>query len=476
MNTSYYNGISGIKTQQFGIDVWANNIANIDMDGFKNSNPEFATVFSTTLSNQYFNPTSNDVGMGSRAQTTSLDLRQGALKTTDSTFDLALSDEGWFGLKGAGNQTYYTRTGSFELDKNGNLVDGNRMYLLGTSGKNITPFAGSNNVLDKFGKAYTADGIKQADLYSVKNIDNISLDSADTQTKITLPNFLYYPATATTNVTISANLNPHVELDSSGDEIPNTEHFSANIISADGEKKLLDMTFTKETNQPNHENIWDGEIQLLSFYEKYDDSKTYDTTQYKVDRSANKVYKIEDTQNAQVQFTVDGSLQSATIPTISNNGTDITINIGDIGKYNGFTSIDTTAGIKNVSSDGKEDGILTKYRVDTNGTIMADFTNGESTPVAKVAVYHFQNDQGLDKASATLLTQSANSGKAFFYKDKNGNDFDTTSVYSNRLEASNTQMSTALTELILVQKAFDASAKSITTSDQMIQKAINMKK
>ena len=476
MNTSFYNGINGIKTHQFGIDVWSNNIANIELNGFKSSNPEFSTVFSTTLSDSYFNPTSNDISLGSKPQTTALDLRQGPIETTDNTFDLALDAEGWFGLKTPKNQVFYTRAGSYKIDKDGDLLDPNGFHLLGTSGDNISSSKLSQSMLDALGKSYTKDGIEQATIDTIKDINDITLGSVDSQTKINLPNNLYYPATPTTNIKIRANLDPTIQKDALGDEIANVEHFTSSIFTSDGEKKILDMTFTKEVPQSTKGNTWDGKVELLSFYENYDDAKTYDTTKYKIYNSTNKVYTIEDAKDAKIEFSSDGKMSSYDMPTILNGDTPLNIDIGKVGSYDGFTSITDLGSLKNISTDGLEYGLLNGYSVENNGDIIAQFSNGKRVPVAKVAVYHFVNDQGLDRASATLLSESSNSGKAFFYTDKDGNNFNETPIYSNSLEQSNTEMSTALTELILMQKAFDANAKSITTSDQMIQNAINMKK
>ena len=93
-----------------------------------------------------------------------------------------------------------------------------------------------------------------------------------------------------------------------------------------------------------------------------------------------------------------------------------------------------------------------------------------------MAIYHFQNDQGLHKVTPTIYEPTPNSGEPKFYKDKNGNIIEESKILSKTLETSNVQLSESLTRLIVMQKAFDANAKSITTSDQMIQKAINMKK
>ncbi|MCD8213206.1 MAG: flagellar hook protein FlgE, partial [Campylobacter sp.] len=96
-------------------------------------------------------------------------------------------------------------------------------------------------------------------------------------------------------------------------------------------------------------------------------------------------------------------------------------------------------------------------------------------PVAKVALYHFQNDQGLSKVGDNLYEKTANSGEAFFYKNKAGQTIYGSSITANKLEMSNVDLGQALTEIIVIQKAYEASARSITTSDEMIQTAIRMK-
>jgi len=89
-------------------------------------------------------------------------------------------------------------------------------------------------------------------------------------------------------------------------------------------------------------------------------------------------------------------------------------------------------------------------------------------------VYHFQNDQGLTRISGTRFTQSPNSGDAIFYKDAAGKNIIGTNLTNYKLEGSNIEMTYGITELIIMQRAYDANSKSITTSDQMMQKALSM--
>ncbi len=565
MNSSFYNGISGIKTHQFGIDTWADNIANVNTVGFKNANPEFSTIFATTLSESYFESTMNDIGLGSRPSGSALDMTQGIFQNTDNTFDLAIGGEGWFGVKGRDNQPYFTRAGNFLVDSNGDLVDQNGNYLLGSLGGNITPTTLSNEKLQQFGSYYTQNGSTLGNAYAISYVEDIPLGGAGAQTKINLPDILYLPPEPTTEVSWSANLDPKVSVDATEiplnendinetidtqnktisingtinnttellnptkddlvtvtivdsdgkkvefkttldenlqwsindedisalnlenpptisatlntiQEIANKEHFSSEIISPTGEKDILDMTYTKRVPQQSEGSIWDADLKILSFFEKYDPDTNYDPNKYIVDKSANIVYEIKDNKTGVIEFNPDGSLKSSNLPKLDNGGTSLSVNIGEPGSFLGFVSNVNLDKARSETHDGYVEGILRDYGMDGRGNIVAEFNNGRSVPVAKVAIYHFQNDQGLEKIGSTLFKASSNSGEPIFYTDENGNAILGSQILSQKLESSNVNLATALTELIVMQKAFDASSKSITTSDQMIQNAINMKK
>ena len=566
MNTSFYNGISGIKSQQFGMDVTANNISNISTIGFKGSTPEFSSHFASTLADSYFEGTINDIGHGSKASSSQLDMSQGIFQTTDNVFDLALGGEGWFGIQSRNSETLYTRAGTFSVDTNGDMVDANGNYLLGTLGGNITPTTLSTEVMEQFGRYYGKDSSELGQANQVLSISDVTLGAVEGQTKINLPDILYFPPEATTNIKYSANLDPKIIInatqidlnnadivpqpinipnqtltingtvsnttelqnpkenevvlvtitDINGDtvetrptldnnlnwvvtnqdistldianpltttaklqtiqEIPNVEHFSSTIISPTGEKDILDMTYTKRVPQPALGSVWDGVIQVLSFFEKYDPSKTYDANLYKIDEPAGKVYEIKDQQNAIVEFAGSGALLNSTMPNISNSGTPLTIDVGQPNTFTGFVSNVDLDKARTETHDGYVSGMLKNYGMDGRGNVIAEFDNGRSTPIAKIAVYHFQNDQGLESVGSTTFKYSANSGKAIFYTNKNGENILGSQIFANKLESSNVSFATALTELIIMQKAFDASSKSITTSDQMIQNAINMKR
>ena len=121
-------------------------------------------------------------------------------------------------------------------------------------------------------------------------------------------------------------------------------------------------------------------------------------------------------------------------------------------------------------------GILNQYSINSDGIIVADFSNGRQTAIGRVALYHFQNEQGLNRAGSTLFTQSSNSGNPTFWTDSSGNAITGATINSKRLENSNVRMEVGLTDMIVMQRAYQANAKTVTTVDEMIQKALSMRK
>lgn len=546
MNSSFYNGISGTKTNQFGIDVWAGNIANIDMAGFKADNPEFSNIFSTSLSDGYFNATADQIGLGARPAASTTDLSQGVLMDGGSVFDMAISGNGWFGTLNENGQMYHTRSGVFSKDSEGYLVDLSGNYLCGTLGNNISGDEVSviegDIDLGSTSKINLPDGLvvpaeptanllykANLDPEIIMGLDDITLDQSDYSSAVNVPgqtisinggiintpNIQNPLEGDTVFLTITdangKSINTSTDLDAANNwslanydissldltdpsaitvdatlrtvqEIANVEHFTTEIISPAGNRDVLDMTFTKQVPQAATGSTWDALVQTATFYEDYDPSKSYDTSLYKIYENRGSVYEIVGSETGTVDFNTEGVFLNTTLSTIDNSGTSLALDFGtpfdatvNGSGYDGLSSLSGLTSANLATKDGYISGNLKNYGMDGNGHIVADFDNGRSTPIAKVALFHFQNDQGLEKINSTHFKESANSGEAFYFTDSDGNPDLGAKIVNYKLENSNVNFATALTELIVLQKAFDASAKSITTSDQMIQRAINMK-
>ena len=138
MNQAFYTGIIGMQTTQYGIDVIADNLANINSIGYRGSQTEFASLFEKSISSASSNgPTDNSYGIGSSVQATTMMEQMGTLIQGDRATDLAIDGEGWFVVIGL-NEVYYTRAGDFTFDEGRNLVTQDGFHVLGTLGTNFT--------------------------------------------------------------------------------------------------------------------------------------------------------------------------------------------------------------------------------------------------------------------------------------------------------------------------------------------------
>ena len=486
MNRSFYNGISGIKTHQFGINTWADNIANQNMYGFKENLPEFENQFSQALGGINYNPVMSDIGLGSGIQRTSLDLNQGELIDSENGFDTAISGHGWYGFEGK-EFNYYTKLGEFHRDVNGDLVNANGQYLLGTKNTSLRPAQLSDDKLKEFGQVYTPDGTEDPKVYTLDLSNDTPLNSVNKQGRINLPGFLYLPPVPTHNITFGGNLNVEVESQidqTTGEEVAkSSDHFTTDILNSDGSKGILDMTFTKQFPGPSVGTSWQADFKILKNIGTKETGANYDPSLYVTYPNDNALYQIIDNKTGSLTFDGTGALISSNIPQLSNEGIPININLGTPldpnvpnSGYDGMTAVKGLGHeAKIVSNDGVEEGILKEYKIQPDGNIIATFSNGETASVAKIAVFHFRNERGLQKINSNMFKSTLNSGKATFYT-KDGAAINGDRILTHKLENSNVQTSVAMSELIVMQKAFDANAKSITTSDQMIQKAINMKR
>ena len=543
MVRSLYNGVSGVRTQGFSMDVWANNIANINNVGFTASIPEFKSIFYQTSFAAGNNPTQDQVGLGATGMTTALSFyKQGPFMKTDNVLDMAIGGKGFFGVTN-GSGTYYTRAGSFGVDKERYLVTNQGNYVLGTQNA-LTQVTPSQGAIEAFGRVNSTAAVTQA--YTLGS-DTTDLDVGDigSQGKIRLPEFLYLPTKPTSKVTFKGNLdssfktepttlpvdtatytsnidNPSrtinlrgrvtpdgtitrprkgdmvtvtatdangktaefsAPIDENGNwsisrsferdfdlttapnltakinttkEAANQEKFVTELLNADGTKNKLELTLTKRVPQGANGTVWDAAATVK-------------------DASG----AVVSNTNGELNFDYEGRLVNSTLSALDNNGSQVELDFGTpvaAGQiYSGVTSTSQAKSIS-IAQDGVREGILKDYYTNDSGNILAQFTNGQVRSVGKVALYHFQNEQGLAKMGDNIYSQSANSGAAFFYKDAGGKSIYGAKLASSTLEQSNVDLAQALTEVIVTQKAYDANAKSITTSNEMLQRAIELKR
>ena len=430
MIQSIYAGVSGLQAFQTGIDVLANNIANVNTVGFRGSTTEFSNLFEKQVASSS-KTTSQQVGLGTRVSAIALDLKGGEVYQTESGTDLAInSDDGWFGLSGPNNEDYYTRAGNFHFDT---YSEG------GLKGHPFLPYDEPNKselrLTNAEGFLVTgtlANNTNGGVLNPVVNF--LELGNVEGQVPLSFPSELSYPVEPTTQANFTGNLGL--------ENIPQSA--SAEVISPQSERNNLHLIFTQSAAQPTSGISWD----VVATTQTADGSVIYDT------------------QNGVVTFNASGALVTSTLGSLNNNGAQVVANLGS--GFSGLTSNSGPSVVSSSTTDGALAGELTDYVINRNGEVIANFTNGKQSVVGKVAIYHFQNDQGLEAVGSNRFSVSQNSGKPIFYAQDNGD------LRTNTLENSNVTLDTALTELIIMQRSYDAAAKTISTSDQMLKNALNM--
>jgi len=417
MIQAFYSGISGLKAGQSAIDVTADNIANVSTTGFRGYNAEFAALFEDATGTMSSSSNPSTIGSGVRLQATTIDLSEGSFALSDRSTDMAIEGDGWFGVVDSSGPLY-TRAGNFTFDQNSDLVTVDGMYVLGSMGGNIDF---DTNTL-------------------TETLQEVPLKDAAQQEKLSFPNTLTYPQVPTTFANYIGNVGTLDEVRTMG----------ADVIDAAGNKNNLKLTYTKSVPQVSPGSQWD----VVATTQSLDGTIVYDT------------------QAGVANFDSQGGMVSTTLTTIDNNGAQVNINLGT--GFDGVTAIANIPTSSNYETDGTIGGDLVGYDINRYAEVVATFSNGLQSTVGQVAIYHFYNDNGLDRAAGARFSQSVNSGAATIFKDANGENTIGANVMTYRLENSNVTLDNALTQLIVLQRSYDANSKSISTADEMMQKALQM--
>lgn len=246
MNSTLFNGYSGIKTHQFGLDSTSNNIANINTIGYRANVPEFKSLFSNALvSTNPNSPVSSDMNYGSSVASNAISNVSGSYKESDGELNVAYAGKGWFvvgnnesesfDIGEPNSNTFFTRDGSFSRDAQGYIVNSSGYYMMGVD----------------LGK------IQNGVFISNKEIDTELLPSGELK-PLMIPQDLHYGPTQTTKVDVAVNLNPNQSI------LPAYEMFIDNEGQIDNEAILSQdiNSFLIDEEQINAEVFNDANIKI----------------------------------------------------------------------------------------------------------------------------------------------------------------------------------------------------------------------
>jgi flagellar hook protein FlgE len=425
-----HTGISGLQASGAALGIIGDNIANAGTTAYKASRGEFQDVISTNLKGILGG---NQIGRGVRLAGVTSIFGQGTLTPTERDADMAIRGDGFFILKnpGGGGEVTYTRDGAFRFDDKGRLGTADGTLVQGY-------------------KIDTDTGKPSAELSDIQFATNT------------------IPAKGTQSVRIDANLDSRKPLNSSEFSLETADKLSdfstaTRIYDTTGTAQSVNLHFYKRG-----ESEW-------AWYASADGGVLQGGQQGTPQVIA----------SGKLSFTQDGKLNTDEIieSNISFRGAQanqkVDFNFGDsiVSRKGtgvaGSTQYGSKSQVYRQIQDGYAAGTLTNFSVDDQGIVSGSYSNGTTRPLVQIAMARFENNEGLYKVGSNRYKEAVLSGQAIVGAAGEGGRGN---VISKTLEASNVDLANEFVQMIQTQRNFQANAKTITTSDELLQDIINLKR
>lgn len=511
ISSSLYIGTTGIIAQQKSMSVISDNIANVNTVGFKSSR----TLFNTLMSQQMGAASvSNQVGQGVGVSSILYDMNLGALEPTTEATDISISGKGFFIVSPKETtQHYYTRAGNFRFDKEGYLRDpqGNTLqgYRLPTrsildTAPAIPPAEGAAITdirLDmQDGGGPVSEPEETTEMRMMVNLDSGSQErSADSASPFTAlfdrwdatqaepldpgayayeSSMKIYDADGGAH-TVSAYFDPVVDGADIGNGIRMWEYLitvppeadASGLSSKKGVLMAGTLTFAAS-----------GELLNMSAFEGTSDDKA-SWVPAGLSEMGFPVLNANLTGAAPISSSLDVGLRAVSgwnLPAGVTSMADLGTSRAGVPAMQGvetqllaFTNFSSGSSTLYQSQNGYERGFLQSVSVNTDGVLEGFFSNGQSQGLYKIPLADFINPQGLFREGGNLFSATKDSGAVITGWAGEGR---IGSIITSSLENSNVDLATEFVNMIVTQKGFDANSKVITTGDQVVQTAIQMKK
>lgn len=440
MIRSMLSGVSGLRAHQTRMDVIGNNVANVNTVGFKSGRVTFQEIFSETLQGASAPDTTTgrggtnpmQIGLGLGVGSVDTIMTRGSRETTDNPTDMSIEGDGFFICKGGSSDTFkFTRAGNFGIDRLGNLVTGGGLNVYGW-------------------QALKTDG--SGDFDTNGQIEPINLYSDSYRNKKIIA------AKATTKAELTGNLNASMKPPVKTDDIKSEEKFTVPMTVYDnlGNDYKVNVEFFK-TDATGEKSTWkwvatspDGDLDI--------------------------------TPNGATALTFDdkGVLQSGGSQNITlkykdsaGNNTSGTGEFKVDLDFSKITSFATDNSVKPRTVDGYTSGSLVSFTVGSDGILTGIYDNGKKQSLGIVALSGFDNPAGLQKVGDNMYIPTTNSGD---YKAVKAGSNGVGTLNPGSLEMSNVDLSKEFTDMIITQRGFQANSRIITTSDEMLQELVNLKR
>ncbi|SHG14747.1 flagellar hook protein FlgE [Fodinibius roseus] len=533
-------GVSGLKSFQTKMDTIGNNIANVDTTGFKSSRVTFSELMNENIGGNGGGESapslSNQVGLGVRVASVDRDFSQGTIENTGKTTDLAIEGDGYFMIND-GTQDLMTRAGNFTFNQNGNLVDqsGNHVqgYNANQSG-NIIGGGTTENIQVDFENALAPRQTDEVNLAGNMNANTsirqiVSAQSAFTDgsgniaasgTDINDLSQTASPLAAGDTVEMEITTN-----DGTGTETATFTYGAGNDGTTlgemadsfnsgltEGEVSLVDgmlmlrsgelgssdfdvaslevATGSGDINFPGFDVTQQGETNKQTMSTTvYDDLGKGHTLMLDFTQVAENEWSyqakfadgepINNGETGTVTFDEMGQVDSGgnfSIDFEPGNGAEATsfeVELGDSSQGTSFTQYSGANTAKVVNQDGYTQGSLVDINIDGDGRVQGVYDNGQNKNLAQLALGEVQNEDGLEMVGGGLFRATSAAGEVFI---DTADSLADSSINAGSLEGSNVDLAQEFTEMITSQRAYQSSARVISTSDEMLTEAVNLKR
>lgn len=537
---SLNSGVSGLKSFQTKMDTIGNNIANVDTTGFKSSRVTFAELMNENIGGNSGGSSapslSNQVGLGVRVASVDRDFSQGTIENTGKTTDLAIEGDGYF-IVNDGSQDLMTRAGNFTFNKNGNLVDQAGNFVQGYNANqsgNILGGGATENIQIDFENALAPRQTDQVNLAgnldaetSFPQIISAQSSFTDNSGNIASSNTDINDLSQTTTALADGDV-IEIEITTNDGSTTETASFtygsgnngttlaemvdSFNSSITEGEVSLVDGMLMLRSNEMGKSDLnvnslavssGGGEMNLPGFQvmlEGETNTQTMSTTVYD-DLGKEHTLMIDFTQSAENEWSYEakfadgevinsgatGNVTFDEMGQVSSGGNfpiefdpgngaeaaSFNVELGDTSRGTSFTQYAGTNTAKVVSQDGYTQGSLVDINIDGEGRVKGVYDNGQNKDLAQVALGEVQNQDGLDMVGGGLFRVTSAAGEIFV---DTADNFSDSSINSGALEGSNVDLAQEFTEMITSQRAYQSSARVISTSDEMLTEAVNLKR
>lgn len=443
---SLFTGVSGLSAQSRSMGIISDNVANVNTTGYKGAFAQFSNLVTSTDMRNAHSPG----GVTSRAQY--VIGKQGILQSSSSATDAAITGAGFFVVNEAADSSgrqLYTRAGSFLPDALGNLRMPTGQYLQGW-------------LLDE----------------NEEVVDNTRVETVNTRSVVGT-------TSPTTSVSLAANLD-------SGQEPLTGAYTAGDLATWAATSGASGMRPDFATNVMVYDSLGNARTISLAFkrntspgewlVEVYADPSTVETAQHPNGLIA----------SGSLTFNGDGTLQATAVTpvypgtavvgdplgidwldTSGANDSSITFDWGTAGTSSGFTQFAGESAVASFTRDGTGYGQLNNVRIDEEGYVVASFTNGTSRRVYLLPVATFANPAALDPLSGNVFGSNRNSLEPNLLTPGTGGAGVITPL---ALEAANVDLADEFSKMIVTQRAYSANARVITTTDDMLDELIRLRR